>query len=111
MSFAGLLINSLTVKRWTNGIADTYGNPTKTAVVPDPYIGAPCRISYPRGRQVQQGTEVVPVDAVLFTEILTVTEADKAEVDGVLYDILFVADLQNGTADHHLEISLARVKP
>lgn len=108
MSFNSLLINVATIRRYTTGAADSYGVPVRTWG--DHIVGQPCRISYPRGRQVQRGTEVVPVDALLFMAVVDVTERDRVIVDTVTYEILFVAELQNGTTEHHLEISLARVK-
>lgn len=113
MSFTSLLINAITVRRYVPGAVDAYGNPTKAWA---DHLTTNGRLSYPKGRQIQRGTEVVPVDAVLFMSPADVTEADIVWVScflffGKTYEILFVAELQNGTADHHLELSLARVKP
>jgi len=107
MAFADLLINAATIRRWTDGGTDNYGNPVKTWA--DHLIDQPCRIAYPRGRQIQRATEVVPVEAVLFIQDVDVTEHDRAVMDGTEYEILFVATLQNGSGEHHLELLLTRV--
>ena len=107
MSFTSLLINSATIRRYTAGAVDGYGNVTKTWA--DHLVAQPCRLSYPRGRQIQRGTEVVPVEALLFMNDVDVTENDRAVVDGTTWEILFVADLQDGTGDHHKELALTRI--
>ena len=109
MSFDALLINSCTIWRYAEGVVDAYGVPDRTwaAHITD----EPCRISYPKGRQIQRGTEVIPIDALLFIGLVDVTERDRAVVDGVTFEILYVAPPQNGTAVHHYELSLARTKP
>lgn len=107
MALADLLIDTCTIRRWTDGGTDDYGNPVKTWA--DHLVDQPCRLSYPRGRQVQRDTEVIPVEAVLFMEDVDVTEHDKAVVDGTEYEILFVATLQDNSGDHHKELSLKRV--
>ena len=107
--FSGLLINSVKITRYVAGAIDAYGNPAKTWS--DHLVGEPCRISYPKGRQVQRGTEVIPVEILLFTDDVDITEYDRAIVNGVTYEILFVARLQGSMGGHHLEVSLQRVKP
>jgi len=107
MGYTDLLINTCTIKRWTDGGTDDYGNPVKTWA--DHLVDQPCRLSYPRGRQVQRDTEVVPVEAVLFLEDVNVTEQDKVVVDGIEFEILFVASLLDGSGSHHKELSLKRV--
>ncbi len=87
---------------------DSYGNPNKVWANLPVLSG---RISYPKGRQVQRGTEVVPVEAVLFLNNVVVTERDKVLVDTIEFEILFVAILQDGVDGHHKEISLTRVIP
>lgn len=109
MSFTDLLISTATISRYTAGTADAYGVGAKTWA--NHLTAQPCRLSYVSGRQIQRGTEVVPVEALLFTGVIDVTEADRAVVDSVTWEILFVAARQDGTANHHLEIGLKRVKP
>jgi hypothetical protein len=107
MSFDSLLINTCTTRRYVAGIPDAYGNAILAWA--DELVGEPCRISYPSGKQIQRGTEIVPVDMVLFLNDVNVTEADKVLVDTVEYEILFVARIQNGFGGHHLELSLKRI--
>lgn len=107
MAFSDLLISTCTVKRYTSASQDSYGQPVKTWS--DHMVDQKCRLSYPKGRQVQRDTEVIPVEAVLFLEDVDVTEYDKVMVDGTEYEILFVARLQDGSGNHHKELSLRRV--
>ena len=109
MSFDSLLVNTCTIERYTEGMADAYGVLARTWA--DHITDEPCRISYPRGRQIQRGTEVVPVEALLFLNEVDVTEDDRVTVDTVLYQILFVADRVDGFGNHHNELLLNRTKP
>lgn len=109
MTYSSLLVNTCTTERYTSVNNDAYGQPIKLWV--DYLIDEPCRISYPRGRQIQRETEIVPVEAVLFMDDVDVTEHDRVTVDTILYEILFVARLQDGTDNHHKELSLKRVIP
>lgn len=106
MTYSSLLINSFITQRYVAGAQDAYGNPAKAWAN---YLTGDCRISYPKGRQVQRGTEVVPVDAVLFMQDIDVTEHDRVVVDGITFEILFVATLQDSTGEHHMELDLKRV--
>ncbi len=108
MSFATLLINSCQFERWSDLDDSAFGNPTKEWS--DQLAVQPCRLSSASGRQRQNDTEVVQVDEVLFVNDIDVTEYDRVTVDGVLYEILFVTDKQDGSGDHHKELDLVRVK-
>jgi len=101
-----LLINECRIERYTAGAKDLYGNFAKTFATHKEVLG---RISYPKGRQVFRDTEMVNIDAVLFLEEVDVTEHDRVYVDSVLYEILFVAGIQNMTGAHHKELSLKRI--
>ena len=107
MSYTSLLINTATVRRYTTGAADAYGHLVETWG--DHLTDQACRLSSPKGRQIQQGTEITPVDAVLFMQDIDVTVYDRVIVDGTTWEILFVADRQNGTGDHHKELDLKRI--
>ena len=109
MTFESMLISTATIRRYGSVAIDDYGNPVK--IWADYLTAEPCRISYPKGRQVQRGTEVVPVDAVLFVGDVDVTERDKAIVDGIEFEILFVSEPQDAVSGHHKELSLRRVIP
>ena len=107
MTFATLLITSVTTSRYTTASQDGYGNPVKTWT--DELENQDCRISYPKGRQIMRDTELTPVDAVLFMEDVDVIVSDRAVVDSVTYEIAFVKSIQNGSAGHHLELDLIRI--
>ena len=108
MSFPALLINICVIERWVDLGPTVFGNPTKDW---GPHLTVDGRLSSAKGRERQNGTEVVQVDEVLFLEDVDVTEADRVTVDGVLYEIVFVTDKQDGTGNHHKELELVRVKP
>ncbi len=116
MTFATLLINSCQFERFTDSGASAFGNATE--VWADHLAVQPCRLSKGGGggsassgnRQRQGATEVTQTDRVLFCNDIDVTEHDRVTVDGVLYEILFVTDKQDGSGDHHKEIDLVRVK-
>ena len=109
MTFTTLLINTCTVERFTSSGETNFGNPTK--VWADHLTAQACRLSSAKGREAQGSTESTQVDEVLFMQDVDVTEGDRVVVDSVLYEIVFVTDKQNGTADHHKELGLVRVKP
>lgn len=106
MSFDSLLINEVLIERYTSAFNDDYGTPIKTFSTHLEIWG---RISYPKGRQIQRDTEIIPVEAVLFLEDEDVTEYDRVTVDGILFEILFVAELQDFIGEHHKELSLKRI--
>ena len=107
MSYASLLINNCVIERWVTLGPSAFGNPTKDW---GPHLTVDGRLSSANGRERQDATEVVQVDEVLFLENVDITEHDRVTVDGVLYEIVFVTDKQNGTANHHKELGLVRVK-
>ena len=108
MSFASLLINTCTISRFAAGAVDAYGNPAKAWS--NHLTGQHCRWSSPTNREVQIGAQVVVADLQLFLNIIDVTEQDRVVLDGRTYEILSVAERQNGTADHHIECLLRAVK-
>jgi len=107
--FTQLLIDTCTVQRYTEGAIDAYGNPEKTWA--DHLVDQPCRLSGAIGQQSKVGAEVVPVDEKLYCEDLDVTERDRVVVGTVTYEITFVKRLKDAIGEHHLELSLKRVKP
>lgn len=107
MSYTDLLTSTCTIQRYTVGSYDAYNNPVKTWA--DHLTDEPCRLSYPKGKQLQTRTEVVPITEMLFLDVVDVTEHDRVIVDSNTYDILFVAARQNGVGGHHLELDLQRV--
>ncbi len=108
MTFATLLTSLCTIERWTAGGSTAFGNPVK--VWANHLVDEPCRLSDAKGRQRQDGTEVVQSDQILFIGAVDVTENDRVTVDGILYDIVFVDELEDSTVEHHKELDLVRVK-
>lgn len=100
-----LFINECRIQRYTQGAKDGYGNPAKAWAA---HLTVDGRISYPKGRQIFRDTEMVNVDAVLFLEDIDVIEHDRVYVDDVLYEILFVAQVQDLIGSHHKELTLKR---
>ncbi len=109
MSFTSLLNSTCTIQRYVAGAADAYGVPAKAWA--DHLVAQPCRLSYPKGKQLQTATEVVPITEMLFMAVVDVTEHDRVVVGGNTYDILFVATRQDGPGAHHMELDLRRVIP
>ena len=108
MSFEDMLINTCTIYRFTEGIADAYGNPIKTWGVH--LADQPCRLTTPSGREVKVGAEVVIADFKLFLNDVNVTEQDRILLNSVTYEVLLVAKRQNGIGNHHKECYLRAVR-
>ena len=116
MTYLSLLINTCTTRRYpAGGVLDTYGTPAK--VWADYLIGIPCRWSTPSNREVKVGAEVVLADLQLFLNYvdilgnpMDITEQDRVVLNGMTYEVLSASDRQNGTANHHVECLLRRVK-
>ncbi len=122
MSFNDLLINTCTIKRFTEGAQDAYGIPAKTWA--DIVVDEPCRWSYPTNREVKVGAEVVIADLQLFLDSdAEITEQDRVLMnnDGsfpyffpiifsVTYEVISVANKQDGTGHHHLECLLRAIQ-
>lgn len=101
MTFAALLINICTIKRFIPGVADGYGNPTGTW--DDHLVDQACRLMAGSGREVKVGAEVVIADYKLFLDNVDITEQDRVIIDGTTYEVLLVGDRQDGANSHHKE--------
>ncbi len=108
MAYADLLINTCTIKRFTVGVVDAYGTPTKTWV--DHLVDEPCRWSTPSNREVKVGAEVVIADLQLFLGDVDVTEQDRVILSGATYEILSAAERQDGVGSHHVECFIRTVR-
>ena len=108
MAYADLLINTCTIKRYTEGAIDSYGNPAQTWA--DHLTDQPCRWSTPKNTEIKVGAEVVIVEKQLFLNDIDVDEQDRVVLGSDTYEILAVVDRQDGTADHHKEAFLRRVQ-
>lgn len=108
MSYTTLLIDTCTIRRYTEGARDGYGKPARTWT--DHLTDQACRLARPKGREVMVGVEVVIADYILFTQDIDVTEEDRIVSGGVTYEILLVKIPQNGTDDHHKELFLRTIR-
>lgn len=108
MSFASLLIDSCTVERFTEGIADDYGRLAKTWT--SHLIDEPCRLGDTGGREVTVGAEVVIANFKLFTEDIDITEQDRVIIDEITYEILSVLRRKDGIESHHKELLMRAVR-
>ena len=109
MSFTSLLINTCTVRRFTAGAIDAYGNPTKTWA--DHLVDEPCRWSTPKNIEIKVGAEVVLADLqMFFAKDTDITEQDRVVLGTATYEVLSAADRQNGMANHHVEVFLRTVR-
>ena len=108
MAFADLLINTCTVRRFTEGAVDDYGVPVKTWA--DHLTDEACRLTTPSGREIKVGAEVVLADFKIFLGDVDVTEQDRIEIGGISYEVLLVADRQDGSGSHHKECFVRTVR-
>ncbi len=117
MSYTSLLIDTCTIRRYTEGAADAYGIPVKTWA--DHLTDQPCRLTpgsrpigsaFGAGREVVVGAEVVIADYTMFLEDVDVTERDEIVHSGMTYEVVMVIDRQDGTGGHHKEVGLKAVR-
>jgi len=100
MSFADLLIHTCTIRRYTEGAVDAYGNPVKTWA--DYLVDQPCRLTSSSGREVTYDTQVVIADYRLFIAAVDITERDRVVISGKTYEVLLVEGYSD-SAMHHLQ--------
>lgn len=109
MTFAELLIDTCTVRRYRTGDADDYGKPAQEWY--DLATDQPCRLMATTGREVLVGAEVVIADYKLFIEdTSSITEQDRIIVDGSTYEILSVMNRKDGIGVHHRELLMRTVR-
>lgn len=107
MSFDGLLIDTCTIQRFTFTSQDEYGQPVKKWA--DLHVGELCRFTSESDIEIKVGQEVVLVKAKLFINDIDVTERDRVNLGGRLYEILSVVACQDGIGVHHKECLLGAV--
>jgi hypothetical protein len=108
MSYSSLLINICTIQRNTPGAQDAYGQPTASWA--NHLVDESCRIMGTSGREIKVGAEVVVADYKLFLDDVDVTEQDRVVLGSVIYEMLLVQRIQNGTGGHHRECFLRVVR-
>lgn len=101
MSFDSLLVNVCTVERYTEGVADNYGNPTLTWA--SHLSSEPCRLMATTGKEVKIGAEIVIANYTLFLGDVDITEQDRVVIGSTTYEVLLVSDRQDSTGSHHKE--------
>jgi len=107
MTYACLLIDRCTIRRFTTGVPDDYGKPKQTW---DEIDDQPCRLVNISGREVVVGAEVVIADYKLFLDNVDVTEQDRIIVDDITYEILSVLLRSDGHGSHHKELLMRTVR-
>ena len=115
MTFASLLVDVCTTQRYTEGARDAAGAPAKTWA--NNLVDEPCRFQSGTGRgigragmEVRVGAKVVVADYLFFIGDVDITEQDRVVSGGVTYEVLIVADKQDGVDSHHKECMLKAVR-
>ena len=108
MSYSSLLIETCTIQRFSEGALDNYGIPAKTWT--DISTDESCRLMTSSGREVKVGAEVVVADYKLFLGDVSITEQDRVVIDSTTYEILLVADREDGIGSHHKECFMRAVR-
>ena len=107
MSYTSLLVNTCTIRRYTEGAQDAYGTPVKTWG--DHLTNEPCRLMISGGREIKVGAEVVLSNHRLYLQDIDITERDRVVIGTVTYEILLISDRQDAISDHHIEADLIEV--
>ncbi len=115
MTFASLLVDTCTTQRSTEGARDAAGAPAKTWA--DNLVDEPCRFQSGLGRgisragmEVRVGAKVVIADYLFFIGDVDITEQDRVVSGGVTYEVILVADKQDGVDSHHKECLIKAVR-
>ncbi|MBN1690448.1 MAG: hypothetical protein JW901_05465 [Dehalococcoidia bacterium] len=108
MSYDDLLTNTCTIRRYTEGAQDAYGNPSQTWA--DLHVDEPCRESYPTNREIKVGAQVVIYDIQLFLGNIDVTERDQVILNSRTYEILSASPRRGEDSVHHMELKLRTAK-
>jgi len=110
VTFASLLIDTCTILEDTGTVPDAYGTVTPNWTPVTDMEDIPCRLATGSGREVTIGAEVVIADYKLYLEdalgTLVITEQNRVRIAGIDYDILLVANRQDGVGSHHKQLWL-----
>ncbi len=104
MSYTTLLIDTCTTQRFSEGAADSYGNPTLTWA--DELADQACRLETQPGTELKVGAEIVVADYKLFVQDIDIVEQDRVIIGGLTYEVLLVQDYSNGLGIHHKQVWL-----
>ena len=99
MSYTSLLIETCTIRRFTEGAAGNYGNPALTWA--DHLTNEPCRLVAEPGKELKIGAEIVVADYKLFVGDIDITEQDQVVLNSLTYEILLVQNYADSVTDHH----------
>ena len=94
MTLLNALKDRCVVQRYTEGTADVYGIPAKVWTYH--LKNLPCRLVAGSGREIQIGARVVVAEYKLIMRGVDITEQDRVIIGGITYEVLLVADDQNG---------------
>ena len=108
MSYTSLLVETCTVRRFTEGSAGNYGN--KALTWSDHLTDEPCRLvvlsGLRGGIEIKVGAEMVIANYELFLGNVDITERDKVIINSITYEVLLVSNYVDGTVDHHTQCAL-----
>jgi hypothetical protein len=110
VTYSDLLINTCTIRRFTEGAADSYGHPVKTWAAVPALTDIACRYSEPKNNEIKVGAEVLIYDLDLFMNDVDITVQDRVVLSSETYEILGVKDRQNGTGVHHKELAIRTIR-
>ncbi len=99
MSYTSLLIDTCTTQRFTEGVADSYGNPALTWA--DNLSDIACRLTTAKGQELKIGAEIVVADYKLFVGDVDIIEQDRIVSGGLTYEVLLVEDYKDSVTEHH----------
>ena len=108
MSFNSLLLDTCTIREYTNAAPDDYGVPGKTWS--DFLVNEPCRLVSNTNREVKIGAEIVMADYILFIDNVDITEQHRVIVNSITYEVLSATTRADGISNHHQECLLRVIK-
>lgn len=109
MTYASLLINTCTVRRYTEALPrDAYGNLVKTWA--DHLVGEPCRLNHTSGVEIKVGAKAILIYDVLYVNDIDITTWDRVVIDGDTYDVIDLAWRQDSVSGHHKKCYLVKVE-
>jgi len=114
LSFTSLLIDTCTILEDTGTVQDNYGTITPDWTPVTDLEDISCRLTTGSGREITIGAEVVIADYKLFLEdklgAVVVTEQNRVRIAGLDYEVLLVANRQDGVGSHHKQLWLRIVR-
>lgn len=111
MTFESLLIDTCAILEDTGAVDDGYGSKVPSWTTVAGLDSVPCRLAHSSGgHEVKVGAEVVIAHYQLFIGDVTITEQNRVRVDSIEFEVLLIADRQDGAASHHKECWLEEVR-